>query len=340
MRRCFELATQGLGQVAPNPLVGAVVVHQNTIIGEGFHELYGGPHAEVNTLNQVADKSLLPDSTLYISLEPCVHYGKTPPCTDLILSYKIPRVVFACFDPNPLVSGKGMTQLVRAGIDVNPGVLEAAALELNRRFITFFEKKRPYIILKWAQSDDGFIDHDREEHGGQRAQISGADTQHLLHRWRAEEQAIAVGTNTVIEDNPQLTVRLGEGKNPLRITFDRQGRIPPDSNILNDDADTLIFTESLAFKDKRAEYIPIDFDHQPLKQVMQILYERKVQSVLVEGGTKLIESFITENCWDEARIFISQKKIHAGVFAPNFSGNVEQEVQLTNDVLRFYRNRL
>ncbi|MGL4596454.1 MAG: bifunctional diaminohydroxyphosphoribosylaminopyrimidine deaminase/5-amino-6-(5-phosphoribosylamino)uracil reductase RibD, partial [Bacteroidia bacterium] len=279
------------------------------------------------------------DCTLYVSLEPCAHQGKTPPCTDLILKHKIPRVVFACFDPNPLVSGKGMAQLVQAGVEVNPSVLEAAALELNRRFITFFEKKRPYIILKWAQSDDGFIDHDRHEHGGQRAQISGYDAQILVHRWRAEEQAIAVGTNTVIEDNPQLTVRLGEGKNPLRITFDRQGRISPDANILNDEADTLVFTESLAYKDSRAEYIPIDFDHQPLKQVMQILYERKVQSMLIEGGTKLIESLIKEGLWDEARIFQAQKKIHDGVVAPNFSGAPEQEIQLTDDVLRYYRNR-
>jgi diaminohydroxyphosphoribosylaminopyrimidine deaminase / 5-amino-6-(5-phosphoribosylamino)uracil reductase len=336
MQRCLELAARGLGHVSPNPMVGAVIVHNDVIIGEGFHEVYGGPHAEVNAIASVDDEQLLSDSTLYISLEPCVHQGKTPPCTDLILEKKIPRVVFACFDPNPLVSGKGMTRLVQAGVDVNAGVSEAAALQRNKRFITFFEQKRPYIILKWAQTDDGFIDHEREEMGGQRAMVSGEEAQRLVHQWRGEEQAICVGTNTVIEDNPLLTVRLGEGKNPLRITFDRQGRISSDANIFNEEADTLIFSEGIALKNKHSEFIPIDFEHKPLQQMMQILAERKIQSVLVEGGAKLLQSFIDQGLWDEARIFYAPEKFESGIKAPEFSERAVEELPIGKDTLRIY----
>lgn len=335
MERCLKLAKSGAGKVAPNPMVGCVIVYKDQIIGEGFHEQFGGPHAEVNAIRNVQDAQLLKESTLYVSLEPCNHQGKTPPCTDLIIEKEIPYVIVACLDENPLVKGKGIQKLILNGTDVKVGVLEKQAQDLNKRFFTCVCKNRPYIILKWAQSDDGFIDHDRDEKD-ERTIISSPESQLLVHQWRSETAAIMVGTNTVISDNPQLTVRLLEGKNPVRLTFDRQKRIPSSAKILDGTAPTLIFTEGAHYYTDQAEFIPIDFLNNPLAQAMHILHERKLESVLVEGGAALINKFMEQNLWDEARVFIATKKIGSGVKAPVININFTNEETVGIDKLFTY----
>ncbi|CAN5242223.1 bifunctional diaminohydroxyphosphoribosylaminopyrimidine deaminase/5-amino-6-(5-phosphoribosylamino)uracil reductase RibD [soil metagenome] len=315
MQRCLELANLGRGKTAPNPLVGCVIVCDNIIIGEGWHEVFGGPHAEVNAIKSVNDQSLLKEATLYVNLEPCSHHGKTPPCSDLIIEKQIPYVVVACLDENPLVKGRGIQKLMLNGTDVKVGVLEKEAKFLNRRFFTSISKLRPYIILKWAQSSDGFIDHDRDD-TDERAIISSPESHLLVHQWRSEEAAIMVGTNTVIADNPQLTVRLIEGKNPVRVTFDRQMRIPSDAKILDGTAPTIIFTQGSHYYTERAEYIPIDFNNNPLQQALQVLHERKFESVFVEGGAALMNKFLEQDLWDEVRAFVAEKEICKGVKAP------------------------
>ncbi len=335
MERCLELAANGKGKVAPNPMVGCVIVCNNIIIGEGYHEQFGGPHAEVNAIKSVNDPHLLKEATLYVSLEPCNHQGKTPPCSDLIIEKEIPYVVVACLDENPLVRGMGIQKLILNGIDVKVGVLEKEAQFLNRRFFTSITKQRPYILLKWAQSEDGFIDHDRDERD-ERAIISSPESHTLVHQWRSEEAAILVGTNTVISDDPQLTVRLIDGKNPVRLTFDRQKRIPSTAKILDGTSPTIVFTEGAHYYTDRAEFIPIDFSEDPLAQVMFILHERKLESVLVEGGAALINKFLEQNLWDEARVFVATKNIGSGVKAPVMKDNFTNEENVGIDKLFTY----
>lgn len=338
MRRCLSLAEQGLGNVAPNPMVGCVIVHNGEVIGEGYHMQYGQAHAEVNAINSVKDQLLLKRSTLYVNLEPCAHYGKTPPCADLIVHHKIPYVVIGSTDSNSLVKGKGIEKLVSAGCDVKVGVLEEECRELNRRFFTYHEQKRPYIILKWAQSADRFIDTQRTiEEAGQAAQISNEASRRLVHKWRSEEQAIMVGTNTALLDNPMLTVREHKGKNPLRIIIDRQLKVPLNYNVFDGSAPTLVFTEMKEKRSEKADYVPVKFDSQLLKHIVGELYRRNIQSVIVEGGAQLIESFALQGMWDEARVFTSRRRLGTGVAAPSMSSEALFTESIAGDELNIYR---
>ncbi|MDR1226096.1 MAG: bifunctional diaminohydroxyphosphoribosylaminopyrimidine deaminase/5-amino-6-(5-phosphoribosylamino)uracil reductase RibD [Prevotellaceae bacterium] len=302
MQRCLQIAPCGLGSTAPNPMVGAVLVHDSKIVSEGYHHGYGLPHAEVEAIRKVKDKSILRQCTLYVSLEPCNHYGKTPPCSELIAASKIPRVVVATTDPFPKVNGSGIRRLQEAGAEVVVGVLEKAAREQNRRFFTFHEKTRPYVTLKWAQTIDGFIDRVRTAKEVP-AKISNETAHTLSHRWRTEEPAIMVGANTVIMDNPSLTARLWEGKNPTRVVVGSSlNALPKNLNIFNSEAPTITI-ESLCPKD-----------------ILKELYKQNVQSVMVEGGAKLLNKFIESGLWDEARIFTSQDRLGSGIAAPKITG--------------------
>jgi diaminohydroxyphosphoribosylaminopyrimidine deaminase/5-amino-6-(5-phosphoribosylamino)uracil reductase len=338
MNRCLELAQKGFGDVAPNPMVGCVILHNGQVIAEGYHRQYGGPHAEVDAINKVLNLSLLEESTLYVNLEPCSHHGKTPPCCDLIIARKIPYVVIACQDPNPLVAGKGISKLIQAGVDVKIGVEEAAALHLNRRFITAMKKKRPYIILKWAQSADGFIDHVRSVGQEGPAGISSEESLILSHTWRTQETAILVGTNTVLADNPQLTARLAKGKNPVRITFDRRDRIPSTAKILDELAPTIVFNAERNYTTEWAEYVQIDFDQDTLYHAMAELQKRNLQSVLVEGGAAILNEFIKSGLWDEARVVNSPKFLGSGIKSPAFQIPVKEEFRSGPDTVNVYFN--
>lgn len=337
MQRCLDLALRGAGKVAPNPMVGCVIVCNNIIIGEGWHGQYGGPHAEVNAIRNVNDQNLLREATLYVNLEPCSHQGKTPPCADLLIEKDLPYVVVGCLDANPLVKGRGIQKLILNGTDVKVGVMEAESKFLNRRFFTSITNQRPYIILKWAQSSDGYIDHERDEKD-ERAIISSPESHLLVHQWRSEESVIMVGTNTVIADNPQLTVRLLDGKNPVRVTFDRQMRIPSDAKILDGTSPTIIFTQDAHYYTDRAEFVPIDFAKDPLKQALRILHERRFESVLVEGGAALINKFLEANLWDEARVFIAEKEIGTGIKAPEMTESFSKQENVGIDHLYTYYN--
>ncbi len=337
MKRCLDLAVKGLGQVAPNPMVGCVIVCDGEIIGEGYHEQYGQAHAEVNAINAVKDKALLKKSTLYVNLEPCSHFGKTPPCADLIVEHKIPYVVIGSVDTNSLVSGKGIEKLAKAGIDVKIGVLENDCKKLNKRFFTYHENKRPYIILKWAQTADGFIDAKRnEENTSKPIQISNSDSKKLLHLWRSQEQAIIIGTNTALLDNPQLTVREVKGKNPLRITIDKWLRIPKQFNLFDKSTPTLIFTSMNEPAQTNLEFVKIDFEKPIIPQVLDELYKRNIHSLMVEGGELLLKSFIDEGYWDSARVFISDKELGKGVAAPVLNQKPVIKENISGDKLLFY----
>lgn len=318
MYRCLQLALNGKGFTHPNPMVGAVVVHNNKIIGEGYHRKYGYAHAEVNAINNVKDKSLLKSSTIYVSLEPCSHYGKTPPCSELIIKYQIPRVVIACLDPFPAVSGRGVKMLEDAGIEVNIGILKEEAWNINKEFFTLQTRNRPYIYLKWAQSADGFIDKKRDNNNNSPVQISNDFTKMLVHKTRSEVSAIMVGTNTAIKDNPSLSTRLWYGNNPIRIVIDRQGRIPNNYNLLTDNIKTYIFTEqdNKRQNNQYQEFITVSFDNKLLYNILDILKNLKINSVLIEGGSQLLQSFIDLNLWDEADIEISDVFLIDGVKAP------------------------
>lgn len=319
MQRCLQLARKGEGSARPNPMVGAVIVHDGKIIGEGYHRRYGEAHAEVNAILSVKDVSLLPHSTMYVSLEPCSHYGKTPPCAELIVSKKIPRVVIATSDPNPKVSGNGIRIMREAGIEVTVGVLEDEARELNRMFFVNQQDKRPYVILKWAQSKDGFIDHKRTSLSeGNPAQISNDLTHSIVHKFRTTVQGIMVGTNTVIMDDPRLTVRKWYGNNPVRIVIDRESKIPPGSAVFNNDAKTIVFTENPDYPVKKENVKPLlfDFNSETNTQILKHLYAEGVYSVLVEGGAQLLASFIEKNLWDEAYIEVGNKRLNEGTKAP------------------------
>ncbi len=348
MARCMELAVGGQGSVAPNPMVGAVIVHDGKIIGEGFHAVFGQAHAEVNAINSVSDKSLLKDSTLYVSLEPCSHYGKTPPCTDRIMEYGIPRVVIATSDPNPKVAGRGIEILRQNGVDVTVGVLEEEARDLNRRFITIHVKKRPYVILKWAQTMDGFIDKNRlpNEPVGVNW-ITNELARSLVHRWRSEEQAVIVGTNTVEKDNPMLNVRSWSGKSPLRVVIDRKLRLPRESNVFDGSQPTILFTgnnsSAIARKAEfveieNLEIITIDFVKGVEAQILKELQERDIISVIIEGGALFINNFIQKNLWDEARVFIGNKFFGEGVKAPTLKGQMISNDDVGDSKLFVYRN--
>lgn len=314
IRRCIELASNGLCNAAPNPMVGAVIVHNGKIIGEGYHARCGEGHAEVNAIRSVKDESLLKESTIYVSLEPCSHYGKTPPCADLIISKGIPRVVVGCIDPFSQVSGRGIQKLRDAGIDVTVGVLEEECKHLIRRFVTFNTQKRPYITLKWAESADGFIDANREN--GSPVVLSTPITSMYVHKQRAEHKAILVGRKTALLDNPSLTTRNWYGANPLRLVIDRSLTLPSDLRLFDHSTPTLVFTEKEKAAEENLEYITLDFSKDILPQILTVLYERKIQSLLVEGGTTLLQSFIDSELWDEMFVEHSEKVLGEGVKSP------------------------
>ncbi len=315
MRRCFQLAKLGLGKVTPNPMVGAVIYYKNKIIGEGFHQIYGGAHAEVNAFASVKekDKRYLKDSSLYVSLEPCFHYGKTPPCVDLVLRHHIKKVIISCVDPTKKVGGKSIQKLKANGIDVKVGILEEEGLNLIQRFATYELKKRPYIILKYAQSSDGFIGKNNEQ-----VWITNSISKRLVHKWRSEEGAILVGTNTALIDNPRLNNRLYFGKHPLRITIDLKKKLGEHYHLLDDSLPTLIFTSnknrSIAFQ--QTTFVDIKNRKELLPKLIEVLNHKKINSLIVEGGSTLINHFIENRIWDEARVFIGKKNFYKGIQAP------------------------
>ncbi|MDR2809274.1 MAG: bifunctional diaminohydroxyphosphoribosylaminopyrimidine deaminase/5-amino-6-(5-phosphoribosylamino)uracil reductase RibD [Tannerellaceae bacterium] len=318
MARCIALARHGLGKVSPNPMVGAVIVHRGEIIGEGYHRKWGEAHAEVNAVASVRDESLLPEATLYVNLEPCSHHGQTPPCTDLIIRTRIPRVVVACPDPYPDVAGRGIRRLREAGVEVTTGVLADEALALNKVFITNHTRKRPYVYLKWAQSADGFIDKVRVDASAPPVRFSSPATLQLVHKKRAEVDAIMVGTHTALLDNPSLTMRYWSGASPVRVALDRQLRIPPHYHLLDDSVRTLVFTAMERENTRRTEYIRIDFGSDVLRQVLSHLYHLKLMSLLVEGGAVLLNHFLQEELWDEVQVETASFCLGDGVKAPIF----------------------
>ena len=319
MQRCLDLALLGIGDVAPNPMVGCVIVHEGVIIGEGYHMKYGGPHAEVNAIRSVKKPELLPESTLYVSLEPCAHFGKTPPCSDLIIENSIPKVVIGTIDPFAKVAGKGIEKMQKAGIEVEVGILEKKCRTLNRRFFTFHEQKRPYIILKWAQTLDGFIDTDRTE-TQHPTWITNALAKRLVHKQRSEESAILIGTNTAEFDNPALTVREWTGSQPIRMTIDRLGRLNPNLTIFDGKALTWVFTGIDQSDRENLKFIKLDFNQNILPQMMDELYRSNILSVIVEGGNELLNSFLELNLWDEAFVYTGNQFFGKGVAAPHISG--------------------
>ncbi|WP_455593133.1 bifunctional diaminohydroxyphosphoribosylaminopyrimidine deaminase/5-amino-6-(5-phosphoribosylamino)uracil reductase RibD [Bacteroides sp.] len=314
IRRCIELAKNGLGNVSPNPLVGAVIVCDGKIIGEGYHVRCGQAHAEVNAIRSVKDESLLKRSTIYVSLEPCSHYGKTPPCADLIIEKQIPRIVIGCRDPFSKVAGRGIQKLRDAGREVVVGVLEQECRELIERFVTFNTLKRPYVLLKWAESADGYIDTQRT--GGSPEVLSTPLTSMLVHKKRAEADAILVGRRTAELDNPSLTVRNWYGRNPVRVVLDRELALSPELHLFDGTARTLVFTTKECPDRKNVEYICIDYSQEVLPQVLTALYERGLQTLLVEGGSQVLQSFIDAGLWDEITVEISARSLHSGVKAP------------------------
>ncbi|MEZ5009836.1 MAG: bifunctional diaminohydroxyphosphoribosylaminopyrimidine deaminase/5-amino-6-(5-phosphoribosylamino)uracil reductase RibD [Chitinophagales bacterium] len=331
IKRCFELAQLGTGLVTPNPLVGCVIVHNNSIIGEGWHQKYGGPHAEVNAINDVKDKSLLSSSTIYVSLEPCFHFGQTPPCVDLILKYQIPKVVVASKDPNPKVAGKSIEKLKASGVEVEIGILEAEALALNKFFFTSIQQNRPYIILKWAESKDGFFAPLKGQQW-----LSNAFTKRLTHKWRNEMDAILVGKNTFIHDQPALTDRFWEGNHPIKVIIDPTGELYQNT----DDLNTIIFNRSYSKKINNVEYIPLKNDHFAIAEMIEHLHERKITSVLVEGGAVTLQHFINSNLWDEAYIYQTTVILEEGILAPKIPSSVVQaSITISDNQLKIIQNK-
>ena len=334
MNRCLELATKGLENVSPNPMVGSVIVHENKIIGEGYHKEFGKEHAEVNAIASVKNKSLLKYSTLYVNLEPCAHFGKTPPCSNLIIEHKIPKVVIGCVDTFSDVNGKGIIKMEKAGIEVNVGILEKESQELNKRFFTFHEKKRPYLILKWAESKDGFI---APKDQTTPLWMTSYESKKLVHQFRSEEDAILVGRVTAEKDNPSLTVRELDGENPVRIVIDKDMKLSEKLNLFNNEAKTIIFnTQKTKIIDSNY-YVKIEHKNL-INNVLNELYKQNIQSLIIEGGTKTLQSFIDENLWDEARIFTANKMLVEGVKSPNIEGEIIYETILNEDQFEIIKN--
>jgi len=319
INRCIEIAKNALGIAAPNPMVGCVIVHNNNIIAEGVTSAYGGSHAEVNAIANVKDKSILNSATLYVTLEPCSHFGKTPPCSDLIIENNIPNVVIGCVDDNTKVSGKGIKKLREAGCNVQVGVLENLCREHHKRFFTFHNKLRPYVILKWAESSDRYIAPDQKSEN-KPVWLSNKYSRQLTHKWRSEEQAILVGYNTVLADNPNLTTRHWIGKNPTRIVLDRTKNLSPDHAVFDAHAETIVIDET-----------------DPAEIIKQ-LHAHNIQSIIIEGGQKTLQLFIDANLWDEARIFKTNVKLKKGIPAPIINGQIKSENEIENDKLTILLN--
>lgn len=343
INRCIELAKNGLGFTYPNPLVGSVIVLSDKIIGEGWHKKAGEPHAEVNAINSVKDKSLLKYATIYVNLEPCSHYGKTPPCANLIVENGIKKVVIGSVDPNSKVSGKGIFHLQNNGCEVIVGVLEQECLKLNKRFFTFHNKKRPFIILKWAETQDGFIDKLRDENSENSPNwISNSYSQQLAHKMRAEEQAILVGTNTALNDNPKLNARNWFGLDPIRIVLDKSLKIPFHYNLYDASVKTIVLTEKAPDKSisENTYFEQINFSKNLGEQICAILYHHEIQSVIIEGGAQTLQTFIDENLWDEAYVFVGNTKFGNGLKAPELKKAPNEIRKISEDVLKIYENNI
>ena len=339
MQRCIELAKLGTGQVAPNPMVGAVLVHEDRIIAEGWHQQYGQAHAEVNCINAVKeeDRHLIPLSTLYVSLEPCAHFGKTPPCADRIIKEGVRHVVIGCRDPFKQVNGRGIEKLVAVGIHTETGILEHECINLNKRFFTFHLLKRPFIILKWAETADGFI---AGEAGQERLLITNEYSNRLVHRWRSEEASILVGRHTAMNDDPQLTTRTWPGNSPTRIVIDRQLQLPSRLQLFSTGSRTIIFNEQVQEEKENLLYYKLDSSGNQLRQMLDILHELSIQSVIVEGGTHTLQSFIDAGLWDEARVICNEDMhIERGLPAPQLSQAIKTgEQSLQSDTIYYYKN--
>ncbi len=335
IQRCIELANKALGKTYPNPLVGSVIVYNDRIIGEGFHKKAGEPHAEINAINSVKDedKHLIPESTIYVSLEPCAHFGKTPPCALKITELGFKKVVIGAMDSHDKVNGKGKKIISDAGIEVVSGILENECRQLNKRFFTYHERKRPFVILKWAQSADGFMDKDFKP-----IQISNALSKQYVHQMRSEEHAILIGKNTALHDNPSLTVREIEGRNPIRILIDFNLDVSENSNIYNDEAETIIFNSVKNSEDKNLKFIKIEKENS-INQILDKLYELQIQSVIIEGGRFTLQEFISQNLWDEAVILRNPNlNLKNGTHAPEFNFIPQKTEHLRDTEVLFFRN--
>ncbi len=334
IKRCIELAGKALGRTYPNPLVGSVIVYNDTIIGEGYHQKAGENHAEINAINSVKDRSLIPESTIYVSLEPCAHYGKTPPCALKIKELGFKKVVIGAMDSHDKVNGKGKKIIQDAGIEVVSGILEEECTALNKRFFTYHEKKRPYIILKWAQSGDGFMDKDFQP-----VSISNSLVNQFVHQLRADEHAILVGTQTALNDNPALTVRNAEGENPIRILIDFDLKVPHDFNIYNKEARTLILNTIKEEETANLRFMKIKKENF-LNELMNALYKEQIQSVIIEGGRFTLQQFIDENLWDEAVVIENKDlKLLKGTPAPQFEKEKNKSEKFRDNIISFYKNQ-
>ena len=331
MQRALELALLGRGHVSPNPLVGSVVVHEGKIIGEGWHRKFGEAHAEVHAIQAVEDKGLLKESTIYVTLEPCSHIGKTPPCADMLIRHQLRKVIVANVDPNPLVAGEGLKKLRAAGMEVISGICNTQGRELNKRFFTFMEKQRPYIILKWAQTADGFVARANYDSKW----ISNEYSRQLVHRWRTEEDAILVGAKTVTHDNPQLNVRDWTGRNPVRVVIDRFLKLNEKLHVFDGSQKTICYNLLKHEEHPGLSLIRID-EEDFLNNVINDLYKQKIQSVIIEGGAQTLTSFITAGMWDEARIFTADETFGKGISAPVLKGDLVHQESVMGDVLQVY----
>lgn len=341
MKRCIALAQKGVGAARPNPSVGCVIVLENKIIGEGFTSAYGGNHAEVNAIASVDNKETLSKATLYVTLEPCSHFGKTPPCADLIVKHKIPKVVIGCVDTHSVVAGKGIERLISKGCDVKVGVLEKECFEQHRRFFTVQNKKRPYIILKWAETQDGFIAPETKN-TNRPVWISNAYAQQLVHKWRSEEHAILVGTETAIADNPKLDVRKWGGNSPVRIVLDSTLRIPSENSLFDESIKTIVCTDiknlnKIASKENLI-FEGMDFSKNVAAQISDLLMKHQIQSVIIEGGSQTLQTFIDANLWDEARVFVGNVNFVKGVKAPVLATEINFEQNIKETKLLFFKN--
>ncbi|MGM0636314.1 MAG: bifunctional diaminohydroxyphosphoribosylaminopyrimidine deaminase/5-amino-6-(5-phosphoribosylamino)uracil reductase RibD [Bacteroidota bacterium] len=344
--RCIQLAKNGLGTTYPNPLVGSVVVYQDKIIGEGWHHQSGENHAEVNAIQSVKDKSLLKKSTLYVSLEPCSHFGKTPPCSDLIISMNIKKVVVGMVDPFEKVAGKGIKKLIDAGCEVVVGVLEEKCQQLNKRFLCFYQKKRPYIILKWAESIDGFLSpfvFPEKNKNNAPVWITNSHSKQLVHRWRSQENSILIGSNTAIADNAKLNTRLWKGASPTRIIIDQKLSVPTTHFVHDQSVKTIFITDKKTHSDRIIEndhlkIERINFNDNLPKQICNILYNNSIQSVIIEGGRQTLQAFIDYNTWDEARIFTGDKIFKQGTKAPKINKNIHHQNKILTDQLKLIYN--
>ncbi len=340
MARCIQLAKNGLGTTYPNPLVGSVVVHNNKIIGEGWHFEAGKPHAEVNAIASVKQKELLVAASIYVSLEPCSHFGKTPPCADLIIKSGIKNVNIGSKDPNPKVAGRGIQRLIDAGFNVTEGILAEECSNLNKRFFSFYKKKRPYIILKWAETLDGFIAPRKKERSSKKKPvwISNTHSRHFAHKLRTQEQAILVGTQTVLDDNPSLTTRDWKGTNPVRVVIDRTLKIPKTASVFDGIVKTIVITEMKASNDNQVIFEKVDFSEKLLEEICEVLHKHQLQSLIVEGGSITIQAFIDANLWDEAYIIKGESSFGRGIQAPKLSGHLVSKEKLKSDIVQLFKN--